>query len=134
MTRILLFYYILLTLGVSQIPQTTVAQKHKNQCGLEVISAEPVVLMDALRYYKVVIENRTSKTVDAVEWDAFFYNAFGEKIGTHRSQWAVSTLSKPVGPGKKITDRKKPDETIKHADRIEIRIRRVHFKDDSACP
>lgn len=107
------------------------AQEHKNKCKLKVLSAEPVVWNDKLRWYKIVINNGNSKAVDACEWSASFYNKFGDLLGVKDGGWS-SGKGDPVQPGQKIKDRESPDN-IGDADNIVITIKKVHFFDGTVC-
>ena len=109
------------------------AQNHKNICQLTVQKAEPVVMNNKLRWYKIVIHNGSAKTVDAVEWNAVFYDKFGKSVGTAKGTYSSGGLvSKPIKPGENLTDRETP-EGIGDADRIVISIKKVHFLESGNC-
>ncbi len=114
------------------IASKTFSQEHTNKCNLRVVSAEPIVWNDKLKYYKVVIINGNEKTMDACEWTASFYDKFDVLIGETIGKWSSGSIIGPVEPGGKMTDRETP-KNIGDADRIAISINKVHFIDDSIC-
>ena len=112
---------------------TSFSQGHKNICKLTVEKAEPVVLNNKLRWYKLVISNGSTKTIDALEWDAVFYDKFDKYLGTASGRYSSGgTISKPIQPGEKLTDRETP-EGIGDADRVIITLRKVHYVGGGTC-
>jgi len=122
----------LLSLFLFCFATTAYCQEHKNKCNLKVVSAEPVVWNDKLKYYKVVISNGNNKTMDACEWKASFYDKFDELIGEEIGKWSSGSFIGPIQPGEKMTDRETP-KNIGDADRVVISINKVHFVDGSVC-
>jgi hypothetical protein len=114
------------------VASKTFSQEHKNKCNLKVVSAEPVVWNDKLKYYKVVILNENEKTMDACEWTASFYDKFDVLIGEAVGKWSSGSIIGPVQPGEKMIDRETP-KNIGDADKIFISINKAHFIDDSIC-
>lgn len=109
------------------------AQEHKNRCSLKVVSAEPFVWNDKLKYYKVIISNGNKKAMDACEWTATFYDKFDKYIGEAIGKWSSGAIIDPIQPGEKLTDRETP-KNIGDVDRIVISINKVHFFDGTVCP
>lgn len=114
------------------VASKTFSQEHKNKCNLKVVSAEPVVWNDKLRYYKVVISNKNEKAMDACEWNASFYDKFDVLIGETIGKWSSGSIIGPIQPGEKMTDRETP-KNIGDADRVIISINKVHFIDGTVC-
>ncbi len=81
--------------------------------------------------YYVEIKNETEKEVDALEWEAIFYNNFDELLEKRNGTWSSGNIIKAC----------KPDEIVKtlatvwvkNATKVFIKINRVHFTDGSSC-
>ena len=112
---------------------TSLSQGHKNICQLKVEKAEPVVFNNKLRWYKIVVLNGSNKTIDALEWEAVFYDKFDKVVGRAPGKYSSGgAVSKPIQPGEKLTDRETP-EGIGDADRISIILKSVHYATGGTC-
>ena len=108
------------------------AQKHINKCKLEIISAEPQTISGKTRWYKLVIQNNNELTLDALEWEAHFYNKFNNLIGVKKGDWSSGDFIDPISPGKKLTSREITKD-LGDADRVYIHISRAHFVGNKTC-
>ena len=108
------------------------AQHHINLCKQEVISAEPQVFNDKTRWYKIVVYNASEKSLDALEWEARFYNKFNELLGVRKGVWSSGDWINPISPGKKMTDRELVKD-IGDADKVYIKITKAHFVGGKSC-
>ena len=116
-----------LTISILSLSQT-----HQNKCKVTVKEATPHVVLDKLRYYSVEFYNGSQKTVDALEWDASFYDKFNKLLGVRIGVWSSGKWISPIQPGEYKKDREMPDD-IGDAEKVIIKIKKVHFIDDSSC-
>jgi hypothetical protein len=108
------------------------SQAHQNKCKVTVKEATPHVVLDKLRYYSVEFYNGSQKTVDALEWDASFYDKFNKLLGVRKGVWSSGKWISPLQPGEYKKDREMPDD-IGDAEKVIIQIKKVHFIDGSSC-
>lgn len=125
--------HLLLSIFCLGICWASIAQKHRNRCSIEVKESKPHVLLDKLRYYSVEFYNGSQKTMDALEWEAQFFDKFEKLIGTRKGTWSSGKWVKPIQPGDYLTDREFPED-IGDANKIIIEVSKVHFVGGAACP
>lgn len=125
------FSYILFISLAITLPATVFSQSHKLKCDIGVEKIYSQKTLDHNIGYYVVFKNNSNKTVDAIEWDAMFYNRFGDFKGKSEDHWASSNIFKPASPGSTIEDLK--PNWIGGADDVYITIKRVHYTDGSIC-
>lgn len=104
---------------------------HAGKCGLNPEKAYSQYVMGRNIGYYVEIRNETDKEVDAVEWEAYFYDSFDEFIEKKSSSWSSGNIIKPCKAGELIKDVK--TVWVKKANKVFIKIRRVHYTDGSTC-
>ena len=122
---------IVTTLFFSLFAILATAQSHKNKCGVEVVKAYTQELLGKNVGYYVEFKNTSDKTVDAIEWKANFYSAFGEVKGNREGSWSSGNFIKPVDPNAKIVDLQ--SNWVDGANKVFIYVTRVHFTDGSVC-
>jgi hypothetical protein len=81
--------------------------------------------------YYVSIANNSQKTVDGIEWTAYFYNNFDDLKGTKSGSWESGNFISPVEAGSNITDLE--GAWVDGATKVFIKITRVHFSDGTSC-
>jgi hypothetical protein len=100
---------------------------HKSRFGIVVIKAySQNVLTKNIGYY-VELRNDNKKTVDAVEWQARFYDNFEDLKGTRKGTWSSGNFISPVKKGETILDLE--GVWVDDATKVFIEITRVHFTD-----
>jgi hypothetical protein len=105
--------------------------EHTGKCGIIPVKAYSQNVLGRNIGYYVEIKNETEKEVDAIEWEAYFYDNFDEMMEKKNGSWSSGNIIKPC----------KPDEIVKtlatvwvkEATKVFIKINRVHFTDGSSC-
>lgn len=105
--------------------------KHTGKCGLTPVKAYSQNILGRNIGYFVEIQNESLKDVDAVEWEAYFYNSFDELLEKKSASWSSGNVIKPCKAGGIIKDLKMV--WVKKANKVFVKINRVHFADGSAC-
>lgn len=104
---------------------------HSGKCGINPENAYSQNIMGRNVGYYVEIKNESSKQLDAIEWEAQFYNNFDEFIEKKSGSWSSGNIIKPVKPGEVLKDLKMV--WVKNATKVFIKVNRVHFTDGSSC-
>jgi hypothetical protein len=124
--------FLLVLAFSSAIGPAVFSQTHKNKCNIEIKGASPHVVMDKLLWYSVDFYNGSQKAVDALEWDAYFYDKFDEVIAVRKGSWSCGDWVKCLQSGETRTDREMP-KGIGDADHVRIEVKRVHFVGGTSC-
>jgi hypothetical protein len=127
MVKYAFLLFLLLTISLLSF-----SQAHTDKCEVKVKEATPHVVLDKLRYYSVEFYNGSQKTVDALEWDASFYDKFNKLLGVRTGVWSSGKWISPIQPGEYKKDREMPDE-IGDAEKVIIKIKKVHFINETSC-
>jgi hypothetical protein len=127
MVKYAFLMYLFLTISLLSF-----SQEHTDKCKVKVKEATPHVVLDKLRYYSVEFYNGSQKTVDALEWDASFYDKFNKLLGVRKGVWSSGKWISPLQPGEYKKDREMPDD-IGDAAKVIIKIKKVHFIDETSC-
>ncbi len=121
----------ILALFFLMVPLSLFSQSHKGKCKIEVIKTYSQKTFGRNIGYYVELKNNSNKTVDAIEWEALFYNKFGELKGKKPGKWDSGNIIEPVDPGGSIEDLE--TSWIKDATDVYITIKRVHYTDGTSC-
>jgi len=105
--------------------------QHSGKCGLNPLKAYSQNVMGRNIGYFVEIKNETNKEVDALEWEAQFYDGFDELVKKEKGSWSSGNIIEPCKPYGVIKDLK--TVWVKKATKVFIKINRVHFTDGSSC-
>jgi hypothetical protein len=81
--------------------------------------------------YYVVFKNHSKSEVDALEWEAFFYNNFNDLKGSVKGNWSSGNFIDPIKPGETTKDLE--SAWIDGATKVFITIKRVHFVNGKSC-
>lgn len=81
--------------------------------------------------FYVLFENKSTKSVDAIEYKVSFYDNFGEYISSDTYMWQAGNFDKPFAPGNTKLNIK--NSWVDGANKIKVRIIRVHYTDDTMC-
>lgn len=98
---------------------------------MEIIKVYTQTVMGKNIGYSVEIKNSSDKTVDGIEWDAYFFNRFGDLKGKREGEWTSGNLIKPKTPGETLID--VSSNFVSGATDVFITIKRVHFTDGTLC-
>ena len=101
------------------------------KCGVKVLSSYSQNVLGKNIGYYVELENKSGKTIDAIQWTATFTNNFGDEKGVRKGEWSSGNFISPVEDGEKIIDLE--GVWVEEATKISIQIDRIHFTDDSLC-
>lgn len=105
--------------------------EHTGKCGINPVNAYSQNVMGRNVGYYVEIKNETSKEMDAIEWEAHFYDNFDELIEKKSGSWSSGNIIKPVKPDEVLKDLKMV--WVKKATKVFIKVKRVHFTDGTSC-
>ena len=104
---------------------------HTGKCGVNPQKAYSQNLLGRNVGYYVEIKNETDKEVDALEWEASFYNNFNELLEKRNGSWSSGNIIKPCKPDAVV--KTLATVWVKKATKVFIKINRVHFTDGSSC-
>ena len=104
---------------------------HSGKCGIRPEKAYSQNVMGRNVGYYVEIKNESQKELDAIEWEAFFYDNFDELLETRTGNWSSGNIIKPCKPGETLKDLDMV--WVKKATKVFIKVGRVHFTDGSVC-
>jgi hypothetical protein len=93
--------------------------------GVSVVKSYTQNVMGKNIGYYVELKNNSGKTIDAIEWQASFYNNFNDLKGRKIGDWSSGNIIKPVKPGEVIKDLE--GVWVDGATKVEIEITRVHY-------
>ncbi len=122
-----IFGFILLLSSSFQL-QKYVAQ---SDCGLQVADAYTQEVLGKNVGFYVKFYNASDKTIDAIEYQVIFKNGFNEVKGKKTFNWQAGNLVGPMKPKSYLSDGSA--NWIDSANKLEIKVIRVHFTDDSTC-
>ena len=125
-----LVLFLVFNLSSSFIENRVVDNK-ENLCGLEVADAYTQEVLGKNIGFYVKFYNNSDKTVDAIEYKVIFKNGFNEIKGSKVFTWQVGNLVGPMKPKSYLSDGS--TNWIDNANKLEVKIIRVHFTDDSTC-
>ena len=106
------------------------AQPHKGVCNVEVSDVSVLTTFGYLNY-SVEFHNKSTKTVDAIYWTAYFYNNSGGLIKSEESSFNAGGVIDPVASGFKKTVARMPK--VKGAAKVSVIIKKVHFTPGGDC-
>jgi hypothetical protein len=124
-------YSLFLMSGLIMLSQLVMGQKNKSKCDLEIEKVYTQTVMGRNIGYGVEIKNNSDKTIDGIEWTAFFYTRFGDLKGKREGTWTSGNIIKPKKPGETLIDI--DSNFISGATDVFISIKRVHYTDGSIC-
>lgn len=104
---------------------------HSGKCGINPLKAYSQNVMGKNIGYYAEIKNQSMKEVDALEWEARFYDNFDELIDTRDDSWSSGNFIKPCKPNETIKDLN--PVWVSNATKVFISITRVHFTDGTSC-
>jgi len=119
-------FYFMLFIGITFTPPA-----HSGKCGISPTKAYSQNVLGKNVGYYVSIANNSQKTVDGIEWTAYFYNNFDDLKGTKSGSWESGNFISPVEAGSNITDLE--GAWVDGATKVFIKITRVHFSDGTSC-
>lgn len=119
-------FYLLSLLVTSFLPPA-----HKGLCSIEPQKAYSQNILGKNVGYYVTVKNNSTKTVDALEWTANFYDNFDDWKGKKTGKWQSGNFTRPVEAGESITDLE--GAWVDEATKVFIKITRVHFTDGTTC-
>jgi hypothetical protein len=100
---------------------------HKSRFGITVLKSYSQNVLGKNSGAYVELRNDSQKTVDAVEWQARFYDNFEDVKGTRKGTWSSGNFISPVKTGESILDLE--GVWVDDATKVFIEITRVHFTD-----
>lgn len=106
-------------------------EKYCNSCGLTVEKSYTQSVLGVNVGYYVEFHNKSGKTIDAVEWNANFYNNFEDYIGTRKGEWSSGNFVSPIENEETFKDLE--GVWVEGATKIKIKVTRVHYTDGSSC-
>ncbi len=105
--------------------------KHYGKCGVIANKAYTQNILGKNAGYYVEFSNSSKKSVDALEWNAKFYNNFDELKGTKTGEWSSGNFISPITPGGTTKDLE--GVWVDGATKVFISITRIHFTDGTTC-
>lgn len=105
--------------------------KQENLCGLEIADAYTQQVLGKNIGFYVKFYNNSNKTIDAIEYKVVFKNGFNEVKGTKTFTWQAGNLVGPMKPKSSLSDG--ATNWIDGANKLEVKIIRIHFTDDTTC-
>ena len=106
-------------------------EKYCSSCGLTVEKSYTQSVLGVNVGYYVEFHNKSGKTIDAVEWNANFYNNFEDYMGTRKGEWSSGNFVSPIENEETFKDLE--GVWVEGATKIKIKVTRVHYTDGSAC-
>jgi hypothetical protein len=76
--------------------------------------------------YYITLKNVSSKKVDGVKWQAYFYDNFEELKGVRDGKWESGNFISPIEPGEETEDLE--NVWVSGATKVKIKIIKVHFE------
>lgn len=104
---------------------------HSGRCGINPVKAYSQNVLGRNIGYYVEFKNETEKEVDAIEWNAYFYDSFDEMLEKKNGSWSSGNIIEPCKPDKIV--KTLATVWVKKATKVVIKINRVHFTDGSTC-
>jgi hypothetical protein len=107
------------------------AQSNKGLCKVEVNDISKVTGFGYLGGYSVEFKNNSSKTVDGIYWNVYYYNNADDLLFEDESSFNSTSTVDPIAMGfKKTIVRTK---RVKGASKVFVKITKVHFSDGTSC-
>jgi len=103
----------------------------ENDCGLQVADAYTQEVLGKNVGFYVKFYNSSDKIIDAIEYKVIFKNGFNEIKGTKTFTWQAGNLVGAMKPKSYLSDG--ATNWMSDANKLEVKIIRVHFTDDSIC-
>jgi len=120
MNKLYIFGFIL-------VCNTAFAQKHYGKSGVDVLRTYSQNVLGKNIGYYVEFTNEANREVDAIEWEAYFYNNFKDLKGKLKGSWSSGNFIKPLKP--KALTKDLQASWVDGAEKVYIKITRVHFVD-----
>lgn len=102
-----------------------------NSCGLVVSESYTQELLGKNVGFYVRFTNKSEKAIDAVQYEVIYKNGFNEVKGSKEFTWQAGNIVGIVKPGEDLSHG--ATNWISGANKIEIKIVRIHYTDDSVC-
>lgn len=100
-------------------------------CGLKVIETYTQELFGKNIGFYVKFHNSSKKSIDAIEYKITFKDGFNEVKGSKVYTWQTGNLVGPLKPNSDLRDG--ATNWIDNANKIEVKIIRIHFTDNTTC-
>lgn len=126
----LFFLFLVYNISSSFISSKTDNDK-ENLCGLEITESYTQEVLGKNIGFYVKFYNNSSKTIDAIEYKVIFKNGFNEVKGSKVFTWQAGNLVGPMKPKSYLSDGS--TNWIDNANKLEVKIIRIHFTDDTTC-
>lgn len=131
MKNIIFFVLFLIFNLSSSFTIVNIIDSKENLCGLEVADAHTQEVLGKNIGFYVKFYNNSDKIIDAIKYKVIFKNGFNEIKGSKVFIWQSGNL---IGPMKsKSYLRDASTNWIDGANKLEVKIIRVHFQDNSIC-
>jgi hypothetical protein len=102
--------------------------KHKGMSGIIPKEAHTQLFFNTnVGYYVTFKNNNSTKSCDALEWTAYFYNNFNDLKGFRKGRWSSGNIVQPIKPGAETSDLE--NVWLDDATKVYITITRVHFSE-----
>ncbi|NCA21188.1 MAG: hypothetical protein EBS86_08630, partial [Crocinitomicaceae bacterium] len=102
-----------------------------NSCGLVVSESYTQELLGKNIGFYVRFTNKSEKAIDAVQYEVIYKNGFNEVKGSKEFTWQAGNIVGIVKPGEDLSHG--ATNWISGANKIEIKIVRILYTDDSVC-
>lgn len=117
----------ILMVCVSVLCSTVFAQKHYGKSGIEIYRTYSQNILGKNIGYYVEFKNTSNREVDAIEWEAYFYNNFKDLKGKRKGSWSSGNFIKPLKSKEMTKDLQA--SWVDGAEKVYIKITRIHFVD-----
>jgi hypothetical protein len=132
MSRVIAFFVLVLVFNLSTSFVTVKKlDKQEKLCGLEVADAYTQEVLGKNIGFYVKFYNNSDKIIDAIKYKVIFKNGFNEIKGSKVFIWQAGNLIGPMNSKSYLRDGS--TNWIDGANKLEVKIIRVHFEDDSIC-
>jgi hypothetical protein len=102
-----------------------------NGCGLVVSESYTQELLGKNVGFYVRFTNKSGKAIDAIQYEVIYKNGFNEVKGSKEYTWQAGNIVGVLKAGEDLPHG--ATNWISGANKIDIKIIRVHFTDDSVC-
>lgn len=102
-----------------------------NGCGLVVSESYTQELLGKNVGFYVRFTNKSGKNIDAIQYEVIYKNGFNEVKGSKEYNWQAGNIVGVLKAGEDLPHG--ATNWISGANKIEIKIIRVHYTDDSVC-
>ncbi len=122
------WFFLSLFFGIIFLnPFSCHAQRHTGKSGLEVYRTYSQNILGKNIGYYIEFKNTSDRSVDAIEWEAYFYNNFKDLKGKRKGSWSSGNIIKPIPPNNMAKDLQA--SWVDGAEKVYIKVTRVHFED-----